>query len=165
MRYFFLLLLSVCSPCGESCESGSPESAITLSINQSHFTRRCLCVHFIYFFPPVNSTTAVYRSVYFPLGGLSHVGHWLEYSKWVTEHLLGQPRAFFFFLVLQLKRCRTIMRRVLRMTHVSGHVRQSLKLLFINYKSQKSLCFRCFFCLFFFLNKEKRLFSRIIKHG
>lgn len=45
-----LLLLSVCSPCAESCESGGPESAVTLSINQSHFTRLCLCVHVIFFF-------------------------------------------------------------------------------------------------------------------
>lgn len=47
---------------------------------------------FCFPFPLVNSFAAFTRSVYFPHPDLSHVGHRLEYTKWVIKQPPGSGR-------------------------------------------------------------------------
>lgn len=84
--------MPICSPCARSCDCGLTRAALTLPINQSHFTEH----RFI--FPLVNSTTGCLQvSVFSTRRAPSHVGHWLECSKWVTEW-----RQCFFVVVVVL---------------------------------------------------------------
>lgn len=90
-RCLFVLYGSNCSTCAAPVMLPK-HCSLTLPINQSHLTRSC----FFLYFPLVNSSAAVIRSVYFPHAGFSHVGHWLVYTKWVAEQPLGSTEVQWF---------------------------------------------------------------------
>lgn len=106
-----------------------------------------------FFFPLVNSSTAVIRSVYFPLAGLSHVGHWLECTKWVTEQPLGSREVRWFYCWMTLSHDEKVIGQVLQMAHVSSHVCFSFRIFSMSC-SYKGLSFKT-------SANKKRFFVRI----